>query len=187
MVGLHPWYSEMWEPGLKKLSGLLTDSTAGVGEIGLDRSRRDLSLDLQISVFENQLRIAANLQKPVAIHCVRSWGRLIETLRKDEFLNIKWMIHGFSGASETAVELTGLGGFLSLAPHRIPDDKLMNLLKVVPEKLLLLETDYEGACAAEYRTLLARNYRKVSDILGQQPEIVAEQVLENLNCLWGKV
>jgi len=55
----------------------------GVGEIGLDRSRRGLAaapLEAQLAVFRAQLRVAARRGLPASLHCVQAYGQVAEEL-----------------------------------------------------------------------------------------------------------
>eukprot|EP01066_Platyproteum_vivax_P016331 Platyproteum_vivax@DN7087_c0_g1_i2.p1 len=71
--GLHPWWlDEMpaeWKPQLIEL--LREHPQAGVGEIGLDKSKSNkIQFSLQKEVFTEQLEIANSLQRTASIHCV---------------------------------------------------------------------------------------------------------------------
>jgi TatD DNase family protein len=67
--GYHPWYvharSANWEA---RLSRCLDAVPGGVGEIGLDRWKRDLPYANQEEVFVAQLRIAAHRNIPASIN-----------------------------------------------------------------------------------------------------------------------
>lgn len=69
---------------------IISNPNSHVGEIGLDNARWDdpetkelvCPMEIQIQAFEIQLHLAAHLEKAVSIHSVRSWGILMDTLRK---------------------------------------------------------------------------------------------------------
>jgi TatD DNase family protein len=83
-VGIHPHQAGDGEP-LAELRGLLDDAVA-VGEIGLDFYRDYAPRDDQRRVFEAQLKLAAELGKPVIVHTRAADD---ETAR---------MLEGFDGA-----------------------------------------------------------------------------------------
>ncbi|MDD2773272.1 MAG: TatD family hydrolase, partial [Elusimicrobiales bacterium] len=81
--GLHPWHAAGaaadWQQALERQ---LEEVPSGVGEIGLDRSKRAGDFGAQLAAFDFQLALAAKLDRPATIHCVRAWGPLLELLGK---------------------------------------------------------------------------------------------------------
>ena len=78
-IGIHPWYIK--EETLAQELALLEEliklpQVAAVGECGLDK-RIAVPFDLQQQVFEAQLHVAQQIQKPVIIHCVAAFQELI--------------------------------------------------------------------------------------------------------------
>ena len=53
------------------------------GKFGLDRWVKDYGLEQQQEVFVWQLRLAAEQNLPVSIHCLQAWGPLLDTLRAE--------------------------------------------------------------------------------------------------------
>ena len=149
-LGIHPWYAGAAAPGwnirLKNMLESLNQS-CGVGESGLDRTAAS-DFTVQIDLFDKHLEIAFQLSRPIALHCVRSWGVLVDRLEsraRDNSLPAT-MIHSFSGSYETMMRLTRIGCFISysmqiLEPHRT---KLRETFIRTPLEHLLLETDAPG-------------------------------------------
>jgi Tat protein secretion system quality control protein TatD with DNase activity len=110
-IGIHPWYlgspeydhdhnhidnntdTDTDQPQyLKKLEQILRDHPhAAVGEIGLCKMARwtrqhaagkQAALTIQRRVFVEQLKLAAQYQRPVTIHCVNQQGILLDVLRE---------------------------------------------------------------------------------------------------------
>ena len=163
MLGLHPWHvaeaSPEWAP---RLEALLRSHRAGVGECGLDFARKDTDQAAQEAAFRVQLRLAHALHRPMAIHCVKAWGRLIGLLREEGVPRAGALVHAFSGSPETALTLQGLGLFLSfsgdlLKPGRL---KAREALASVDIDFLLLETD--GAADLTAILEAAARFRGVS-------------------------
>ena len=144
MLGLHPWFAAAASPAwLPRLESLLRSHRAGVGECGLDFARKDSERTVQESAFRAQLRLAHTLNRPVAIHVVHAWGRLLDLLHEEGVPKAGAMVHAYSGSPETILALQSLGVFLSfsgdlLKPHR---PKLRESLRSVDARHLLLETD----------------------------------------------
>ena len=150
--GLHPWYLKEAAPGwLASLGSLLTRFPAGVGEIGLDGGRNAVGALKQETAFVEQLQLAKKLGRPAAVHCVKSWGRLLELIRLVK--PCPFMLHSYGGPAEMVPELASLGAYFSfsgaiLDPKR---DKLRRALLAVPLERLLLETESPEADAPGWR------------------------------------
>lgn len=136
--GLHPWFpaEDGW---LEKLEEFLRRMPrACVGEIGLDGSR---GLPGHEENFALQLALAGRFRRPAVIHCVGSWGKLTELLKKAGLP--AFMLHSYGGAPELVRDLAALGGYFSFGgeltdPKR---EKLRTALAAVPRGRLLFETE----------------------------------------------
>lgn len=143
-LGIHPWFAASagagWE---KRLRGLLEQIPAGIGETGLDKCcRADFSCQQQI--FLTQLQMASELRRPLVIHCVKAWGKLLELLTQFTDPRPPMMIHSFSGSSETLKKLIQLGCFISFSGRLAAESKLHPSFLATPLANLLLETDTPG-------------------------------------------
>lgn len=142
--GVHPWRVNEVERNWRDLLGeRLTDfPMAGVGEIGLDRWIKGHNLKRQKEFFQAQLALAADLRRPISIHCLNAWGSLLECLRKAD-LSAGCLLHSYGGSAELVGELVDLGAYFSLSGYFFRDDKTAKLkaFEKVPDERLLLETD----------------------------------------------
>jgi len=89
-LGVHPWraheVAEGWEARLRAL--LQQHPRALVGEIGLCKCARSLRgpgakarvWPQQLRVFRTQLALAAELQRPTSVHCVKAHSSLVAAL-----------------------------------------------------------------------------------------------------------
>jgi TatD DNase family protein len=129
---------------LSRLELLVRNIGCGIGETGLDKRCR-VDLRRQEQVFLAQLELACMYDRPLVIHCVRSWGKLIELLDQNTSLGNTppMMIHSFSGSMETMERLTRRGIFLSFSGALLDPEKkkLQQVFARTPKELLLLETD----------------------------------------------
>ncbi len=170
--GVHPWFldalSGNWEESLKKYLRLYP---FGVGEIGLDRSRRGGDLLLQEKIFTRQLEIAFELELPVSLHCVGVWGKTVEILtRMYAHSSLPFMIHSFSGSIEIMEKLSIIGAYFSFSPAFLKEEKrrLRDILMRVPLHRILFETDFpsgvkKGTVYREvHRKILLRMYTEGS-------------------------
>ncbi len=175
-IGLHPWYADTasysWEHTLRSL--LDTHADMGIGEIGLDRCCR-VPFAVQLRVFRVQLHLALDRGRPVSIHCVRAWGKLVEELEQASLHGARIMIHSFSGSLETMHRLTRLGVYCSFSPMACTQKgrKPATCIQQVPDSLVLLESDAPSQLPEElkktdhvmaYTQTMDTLYKQVADI-----------------------
>jgi TatD DNase family protein len=136
--GLHPWRDaeDGWPGRLEEF--LRRVPAACVGEIGLDGIK---GLPGQEKNFAVQLELAARFNRPAVIHCVKSWGRMLEMLGAAALP--AFMLHAYSGPAEMVKAFADLNGYFSFGgeiqdPER---DKLRAALAAVPADRLLFETE----------------------------------------------
>lgn len=140
--GVHPheagearadWYEELKTLCTKK-------KCVAVGEIGLDYHYDFSPRELQKEFFEEQLRLANELDLPVIVHDREAHEDTMELLLK---YKPKGVVHCFSGSVETAKEVVkigmyiGLGGAVTFKNARKP----LEVAAYVPDERLLIETD----------------------------------------------
>lgn len=142
--GIHPWKVEKaegeWQDRLRSL--LREFPSAGVGEIGLDKWIRNADIAKQRETFVAQLRIAAEFDRPVAVHCLQAWGHLGECLDEAGFHG-RFLLHSFSGPAEVIDPMIERGAFFSVSGYFLREEKMVKLERFarIPLDRLLLETD----------------------------------------------
>lgn len=142
--GYHPWYLQERTPDWQRvLIHILDNTQAAVGEIGLDRWKADLPYDGQEDVFVWQLRLAAERDLPVSIHCLQAWGRLQELLRDNPRPPHGFLLHSYGGSKEMAESLAKLGAYFSFPGYFMHERKVRQreAFQAVPLDRLLIETD----------------------------------------------
>lgn len=143
--GVHPWYAEKVPPGWDiQLELFLKHRNAGVGEIGLDKARKDIDFARQAQIFHRQLEIAGRLGKPFAVHCVRAWGDLASILKSNLTPHSRFVMHSYQGSPEMLRTFLDLGAYISFSWKNFQrkNEPLQNLMRLVPLDRLLLETDF---------------------------------------------
>lgn len=143
--GLHPWYTTSRTPRwLENLRALLeSHPNAGVGEIGLDRWIEGHDPKVQEEVFLPQLALAAELNRPATIHCLRAWGALNEVLRAHPLPKCGFLIHAYGGPQEMVAGFAKLGGYFSFNAYFLHERKARQreVFRQIPIDRLLVETD----------------------------------------------
>lgn len=205
--GLHPWYirerSADWENALIQR----LEQTAGpvaIGEIGLDRWIEDYDLDDQIDVFSRQLRIAAERNLPVTIHCLQAWGALHEVLRREPLPERGFLIHAYGGPAELVGPFARLGASFSFNGSILHERKAARrrIFAEIPAERLLLETDAPAMPpppdAIEFPlpdtpdgeplnhpANLRRTCERLAPLRGLTPAALAELTARNFRALFG--
>lgn len=111
-----------------------------IGEIGLDYYWESDNKEKQIKVFEEQLILANKLNLPVIVHDRDAHADTLELLKKHK---PKGVVHCFSGSVEMAEEILkidmyiGVGGVVTFKNAK----KLPDVVKIIPDERLLVETD----------------------------------------------
>lgn len=142
--GYHPWYigdrTDDWQV---HLTAYLDREPCAIGEIGLDRWKPDLSYDGQEEVFVWQLRLAAERDRPVSIHCLRAWGRLLTLLQTHPRPARGFLLHSYGGPAEMVLPLARLGAYFGFPGYfaRPNKERQRQVFRGIPPDRLLIETD----------------------------------------------
>lgn len=179
-VGLHPWDTALFSatPQIleKKLrDALLSPYAIGVGEVGLDRLR-GAELHCQETLLGLQLEIAAELDLPVVVHCVRAWSELESVFRAVRFYGRK-AIHGFRGNTTILTRLISEGWYLSLG---VRSGVTEAFLAQIPRNRLLLESD-------DTQQPLTELYGKIASCMGCSVDELEALVAENIRSFFPKI
>jgi len=203
--GYHPWYVRQRTPDWQKnLVRQLDQVPSAVGEIGLDRWIRDHDLPQQEEVFVRQLRLAAERDRPVSIHCLQAWGRLFELLQAGPRPRRGFLLHSYGGPQEMVGPLAGLGAFFSLPGYFAHERKRRQreTFRHVPPDRLLIETDAPDQLLPQERNPrplldpasgkalnhpanLSAVYEFAAELLGEPLAVLAGMVEENFQRLFG--
>lgn len=171
-VGIHPWFIK--EESVRQELELVNQycklpQVAAVGECGLDK-RIAVPLALQLQVFEAQLHLAQQIQKPVIIHCVAAFQELIATIKKNK-ITVPIIIHGFSKNNTLAQQLLQQGYYLSFGKYLFQQSELAEVLSNVPQDRFFLETD-----------AMDRSIQEVYTKAAECKKMSVAQLKSSLNC-----
>lgn len=189
-VGLHPDAADEIDriDEIRRLCD--NEKVVAVGEIGLDYHYEEHSRDIQKKAFEEQLKLAAELDMPVVIHSRDAWEDTMELLRK---YRPKGVMHCFSGSAETAREIVAMGmyvGFTGVVTFKNAK-KALKALEAVPLDRLLVETDCPYMAPEpnrgkrNYSGYLPYTIAAMAAVKGVSPEEMAEITAENAERLFG--
>lgn len=147
-VGLHPLDAEKWKQEtadeIVSLAG--SDSkVVAIGETGLDFYKAD-NKEQQRKVFETQLAIATELNKPVIIHCRNAATEVREVLQKWKQLkgeSVRGVMHCWGGSPEETQWFVDLDFYISFSGTVTFKNakQIQESAACVPSDRLLIETD----------------------------------------------
>jgi TatD DNase family protein len=142
-IGVHPNYChEVDESQLPQLRELQRDPTVlALGEMGLDYHYSFADRARQRRFFEWQLNLAAEVDRPVVIHCREAVDDTLAILRN--FLSVPAVFHCFTGTaaeSERVVEQGYLIGFTGVVTFK-NSDELRETVRRTPRDRIVVETD----------------------------------------------
>ena len=197
-IGIYPEHACLAdEKTFAKLEELAKNKkVVGIGEIGLQFTDKAPAKEVQIKVFERQIDLAFDLQKPIVIHCREAMGICLETLeKKRDKLVYGGTMHCFSGSRESALRVLKLG--LNISVGGVSTFKkatnLREALSTVPLERILLETDCPYLAPTPYRGQI--NYPKYVSLVAQKIaelkqcslHVVLEQTDQNVKKIFPKV
>jgi TatD DNase family protein len=186
-LGIHPWLvSKHWKEDFQTLEKRVRSfpmigknqqaptQLVGIGETGLDFREQFTNRAEQEASFVAHLDLARELNRPVTVHCIQAWGRLIEILREHPAPRV--LLHAFGGAPELIPELKELNCWFSFCGSVTnPQAKRVRAsAAAVPSDRLLIETDSAGE--PEKLILVAR---AVAEIRKMPVEDLAALTFEN--------
>jgi TatD DNase family protein len=142
-IGIHPWYIP--EKGVGNLLKILEENAkrpeiVAIGECGLDKLAQS-PFDIQQYIFEKQIEIAERVQKPLIIHCVRSFNELVQ-IKMHSNSTVEWIVHGFNSKTQVADMLLRHEIYLSFGKALLnPQSNACKVIREIEDELYLLETD----------------------------------------------
>lgn len=204
--GYHPWYVKKRSPDWQKnLIKFLDAVPSAIGEIGLDRWIEGYDTPQQEEVFIWQLRLAAERNLPVSIHCLKAWGRLLEILQNEPRAKCGFVLHSFGGPKEMVPALAKLGAYFSFPGYFAHERKVKQreAFRAVPPDRLLIETDAPDQLLPDelskysitdangkplnHPANLSAVYRFLSEFQGKPVDKLAEEVEENFLRVFGEL
>lgn len=182
--GLHPeWVArhspEEVQEALSFLQSMIHQSV-GLGELGLDfRTQYVDQEERQIWAFEQQLKLAQTVKKPLVIHCVQAHGKLLELLKMHGPFPSGGVIHSMSGSLEVAQEYVKLGLLISVsgAVLQSRSEKLKRVIKALPAEVLVIETDSPDQ-AIDSSLNEPANLIRIAQAVGAIKDIAWEKLLD---------
>ena len=194
-IGVHPHDAAKATPEtfarLRDLAG--HPKVLAIGEIGLDYYHDFSPRDVQRSVFERQLELAAAVGKPIVIHSREAWE---DTMARVTSLPHGGIIHCFTGDAAQARQALSLGFHLSFGGVlTFPSAESVRQAAIItPEDRLLVETDCPYLAPVPHRgkrnepAFVVDTARRLAEVRGVTLEAIARSTTHNFRdlCLRGQ-
>lgn len=178
-IGIHPWYIADAEPGFDAnlIDILAAHPNMMVGEIGLDKFHPDMPQ--QIEIFTAQLEIAHRFRRPIHLHCVGTWDKVLHIFReRTGKMPPAVVAHGFAGDTSQIQMLADKYNMYFSYSAAHTDDKVIARIAATPPNRILVETDTFNPID-EIPELNAIN-NIVAGVYGRDTDEMAEQIYQNI-------
>lgn len=178
-IGIHPWHltENNYQHQLEKVIKYSDhENIIALGEAGFDRIKGP-DMKLQKLAFESQVMLSEKNKKPLYIHCVKAWEELLY-IRKVMRLEMPWLVHGFRGKSELALQMISKGMYISFWFDFIIKPEASDLIRSLPVDRIFLETDGGNINIKDI-------YNKVSSDLNLTVQQLKQQIYSNFISFFG--
>ena len=140
-MGLHPWYIDIRDPELQFASlkhNVTRPEVVAVGECGLDKLN-STPWDLQLRVFQWQISLAEDVNKPLIIHCVKAFQEVLSELKH---VKVPVIFHGINNKKTVIQTVIDSGYYLSFGKALLTGrEYILETFRAVPLEQVFLETD----------------------------------------------
>jgi len=192
-VGVHPHDASKADPEVfRNLSELAKHTkVVAIGEIGLDYHYDFSPREVQRAVFIEQMRIAADANKPIVIHTREAWDDTIAVIREHWDATRGGIMHCFSGGPVQAQQALELGFHLSFGgivtfPKAL---EIQEAARMAPLDRILVETDAPYLAPVPKRgrrnepAFMIETVRKLAQLRGVTEAAIADATAENFKRL----
>ena len=194
MAGLHPEEVRAdFRAVLATMRSRIDGRFVAIGEVGIDYYwSREFEKE-QLEAFEEQVRWAVELRKPLMIHCRKGQNEMVAVLRRYRGELPGGVFHCFTGNEREAEELLafdnfalGIGGVLTFKKSHLPE-----VLPHIPLQRIVLETDSPYMAPVPMRgkrnesAFVSYVLARVADCYGVSQETVAEATNATVERIFG--
>jgi TatD DNase family protein len=165
----------------------------GIGESGLDFYYNYSDKNIQKKSFLNHIYAASELNIPIIIHSRNAESETFDILKSEsKNLNLKMLVHCFTGSKDFAKKLININCFISLSGI-ITFKNSIDLVEAafnIPLDYLLVETDSPYLAPIPYRgktnepSYIIQTVKKLAEIKKTSEEEVIKSTTENFNKLF---
>jgi TatD DNase family protein len=169
------------------------EQAVAIGEIGLDYHYDFSPRDVQRQVFEAQVALAVELDRPVIIHTREATDDTFDVLKATGAGSVRGVFHCFTGDVVMARRALDIGFYVSLSgivtfPRA---EELRRVAAMVPADRLLIETDAPYLAPVPYRgkrnepAFVPRVAEVIATARGVDPAAIADATTRNFAAFLG--
>jgi TatD DNase family protein len=197
-VGVHPHHAARFDGRVEDAAlfvraAVAAEGASAIGEIGLDYHYDFASPAVQQAVFEAQIALASDLERPVVLHTREAADDTFDVLRAVGPGRVRGVFHCFTGDLAMARIALDLGFYISIAGivtfARSAD--IRAVAAFVPADRLLIETDSPYLAPVPHRgkrnepAFVARVLEQVALLRDVGADALGAQLVENFDALFG--
>ncbi len=178
-IGTHPWNAQENTLPLVQEFAAHTNCVA-IGECGLDLRPailKDNDLKRQEAVFLAQARLAEQYHKPLIIHCVKCFDKMLQ-FKKNISPAVPWIIHGFAKNIVLAEQLVAAGFYLSFGKVLFQNQAYKKTFKSLPVNRIFFETDDQKTYD------IKAIYRQAAALLNMDIQDLQNQISQNFQAVF---
>ncbi|MCE9628414.1 MAG: TatD family hydrolase [Candidatus Vogelbacteria bacterium] len=161
-----------------------------IGECGLDYFRlEEQTKATQIPVFQQQIALANEINKPLMLHIREAYGDALAVLREDA--KVLGNVHFFAGTWEEGKQFLDLGFTLSFTGVVTFAKQYEELVRNTPLDMIMAETDCPYVAPVPHRgrrnepVYVVEIVKKIAEIKALPEQQVAEALVANARRLFG--
>lgn len=191
-IGVHPVDDPLQTFEVSTFESLVTHpKVVAIGECGLDYYRLEGDMitekERQSALFRSQIEFALKHNKALMIHSRSAYDDLITILGEYKKTNPELFgnVHFFSGNTEQAIALAGLGFTLSFAGPITFAREYDDAIRAIPSTMIHAETDSPYATPVPFRgkrnepLYVSHIAKKLAEIRGEDEDVFKKTLVEN--------
>lgn len=188
-VGVHPHDArDCTSDRIAELRELAkSQKVVAIGESGLDFHYMHSPVDAQEQALRAHLRLAAELGKPIVIHCRDAEERLAAIVREEGLPPKGGVIHCFTGDAKAAETFLDLGFHISFSGILTfkNADTVRQAARIVPDDRVMVETDAPYLAPQPYRgkrnepAFVRRTLEVLAEVRATEPDALAATTVCN--------
>lgn len=184
-IGVHPVDSKE-DFNIEKFEDLIKHPKAvAIGECGFDFYHADKAknFERQRKLFIEQIKFALKHDKPIMIHARDSYPEILDVI--ENFKNLRGNVHFFAGTVDEARRFIEKGFTLSFTGVITFANAYDEVIKNIPLKFIMSETDAPFVAPAPYRgkrnepSYVKYVVERIAEIRSEDPELVRGTLVEN--------